>query len=333
MLYARPNLSKEYFKQIAGTELILSGDTKIRKENGLLLYNGSAYIPFDIASNYAENKILRVVDNKIVLTDENSQATEFFDTDRETTRDGLPKVTVGGDNTLVNFIENYFFPDVPPTIALTLNIYERAFGDGSDGAMTVSINQGTHPIKKLRVSSQGDGVFDVLVFDNDSRASVTHNQVINAPSAIHTPTNKALLKTEAFYYAEITTTNDDVFIEEISVIWRNEIKWKIGNLIYDNPTAILQGSGFSKSFSEDRFFEITDTFNTVDKHRIAIYYPLSFGMPMVYINDMYINSMSNENLGGLTIVNNYTNILGYTNDYVVIETPFALFGKNNIKIL
>ena len=43
--FARPDLGNTQFKQLTGTTLTLSGVTQINKNNGLQLYDGSAYVP------------------------------------------------------------------------------------------------------------------------------------------------------------------------------------------------------------------------------------------------------------------------------------------------
>ena len=91
----------------------------------------------------------------------------FFDSNRYTSRSGLPEVLVGSNN-LNDFINTYFFPDRNPILNLytdTTSTY-REIGDSSNLTFTYSIVKKTYGISSITLN--GDNIIPDTSIANDS---------------------------------------------------------------------------------------------------------------------------------------------------------------------
>ena len=116
--FARPNLSDEQFKQISGTTLTLSGQTRIANVEGFSISDGSTYIPI-IVTGGTFNDVLTYKNGQIVLAEPTaSGGTGVYTCLSPTT------VTVGGlacntaiyGRSITNILQSILVPLVYPTL-------------------------------------------------------------------------------------------------------------------------------------------------------------------------------------------------------------------------
>ena len=118
--FARPNLEDVAFKQINGSTLTLSGQTRIASIGGLSFLSGTTYIPIIITggTNY---DVLTLVNGQLKLEVPSSGASTGYYTCRTPSTvcvGGLSTSTILTGRTIANILQEVLAPVCNPTIAL-----------------------------------------------------------------------------------------------------------------------------------------------------------------------------------------------------------------------
>lgn len=116
--FARPNLSDEQFKQLNGTTLTLSGQTRIANVSGFSISDGSTYIPI-IVTGGTYNDVLTYRNGQIVLAESTaSGGTGVYTCASPTTCTvgGLPAGCAIYGCSVVDILQSILVPTVPPAV-------------------------------------------------------------------------------------------------------------------------------------------------------------------------------------------------------------------------
>ncbi len=157
-LVTRPNIDNRQFTQISGTTFNWEGENDFV---GILKSKG-VEIDAD-ASEALSGFTLSFINNKIKLVDPSSFIDSDFDSDRATTRDGIPSVNVGG-TTIKEFLEEYFFPSVPPDSSINVSSSTREFGDDTYANISWNITRNTQPISSIEIEKKIKKSFQMKLF-------------------------------------------------------------------------------------------------------------------------------------------------------------------------
>lgn len=332
--YSRPDLSDLQFKQEKDSELHLSGTTHISTITGFTLNDGSAGGQVLVTASGAS-----LATNGFVLTYDNSQGviklspssasggTTCFDTDRTTTRSGIPAVCVGGACTLNNFLEGYFFPAVGPSssISIATGGASREFGDNAVGNLCYQAIRETNQICLVAISDDGIPGYDEFCVTNpiagDCCGTLPYTYPGNCPIP---PTGTS--QTSASFQVCVADTSGCADVDSATISWRNKRFTLKSSTLYTDGTisGVLSGGVLSTSKA--------NTINTTFNNEFFYYiYPSSFGTPSFTVNGLPNNAWGNAGTGTLYKFN-YTNTNGYENQYYVARSDSRITGSFNIVI-
>jgi hypothetical protein len=159
--FTRPDLSDIQFKQMSGSTLNLSGTTDFV---GTLKSKG---VEIDAtltgATSAVTGHVLTYLAGKIRLApSQGGGGGGTFDSNRATTRAGIPSVNVGGSS-INQFLEGYFFPSVPPSAGISGG-GTRQFGNNAGFTLSWTATRRTQPITSITVNglSVASGFFSAL---------------------------------------------------------------------------------------------------------------------------------------------------------------------------
>lgn len=330
--FSRPNLSDVEFKQTCDSVLSLSGLTKIKNVSGLTLSNGQGDdVLLNVSgasSGTTENHVLTYTNGEITLKPSSASGTTTeFDTDRFTTRSGIPEVCVGGDCTINNFLEEYFFPAVGPSASLSIASGgdNREFGDTSVGNLSYSATRETHEICLIEIDDDGDGTCNNIIVSTPISSSCSGSIPYTYPFQCATVTGTT--SSSVSFGMNVETVCGESANSTTSISWRNKRFTIKSSTLYtdDSIETLLTGGELSTTKSK--------TLNNESFNNEFFYYvyPEIFGNPTFKVNGLQNNAWGNESINTLYKFN-YTNSQSYTTRYIVARSDNRITGTFNIEI-
>lgn len=333
--FSRPNLDDLQFKQTPNTVLSLSGQTRIRTWSGLTLSDGAGGDILVTASGASsattEGYVLTYLNGSISLQPSSASGGTFtFDTDRATTRSGIPSVNVGGACTVNNFLEGYFFPAVGPSSSLSIASggASREFGDSAVGNLCYRAERETNQICFVAVDDDADGSFDNIIVSGpiagDCCGTVSYTYPGTCPIP---PTGTSQTSVSYSVCVESTAVPTEVSTSSANITWRNKRFTLKSSTLYTDGTisAALSGGELSTSIGKTLS-------NQVFNNEFFYYvYPSSFGTPNFTVNGLPNNAWGNAGTGTLFKIS-YTNAQSYVNEYYVARSDSRITGTYNIVI-
>lgn len=339
--FSRPNLSDLSFKQTPTSELSLSGQTRIKNSSGLTLSDGAAGDVIVTASGAStattQGHVLTYYDGSITLRPSGGGSV-IFDTDRFTTRDGIPEVCVGGDNTINNFIEGYFFPAVGPSASLSASNNERQFGDDDPGTLSYEAIRNTYQIDTISIDANGDGTTDQFPVTTPITGDCCGTQQYTFGGSCAIPPSGTTETNITYCICVETVCNQPIdgctSVDTVEVTWRNKKYYFLSNTKYESNDALtLQNtanglSGSQAVLTTDKSANLSLTFNNEFFYYM---YPTTFGTPTFVVNGLPNNAWGNSDIDTLFKID-FTNSDGYLNQYYVARSDNRITGSYTIGI-
>lgn len=335
--FSRPNLEDLQFKQTPGSVLSLSGQTRIKTWSGLTLSDGAGSDILITASGASsattEGYVLTYLNGLISLQPSSSSGGTFqFDTDRLTTRSGIPSVCVGGACTVNNFLEGYFFPAVDPnaTLSIASGGASRQFGDCSVGNLCYQGLRETNQICLIALDHNADGSYEApFPVTSPIAGDCCGTQAYTYSFGCATPATGTSQTSVSFKVcvADVCAKCD---ITTASISWRNKVfGLKSSTLYSDGSISAALGSAFVSELSTTKARTLS---NQIFSNQFFYWiYPSSFGTPTFTVNGLPNNAWGNSGSGTLFKFD-YTNTNGYTNQYYVARSDSRITGTYNINI-
>jgi hypothetical protein len=298
--FTRPNLSDIQFRQLTGDTLNLSGTTNF---SGILKSKG---VEIDATFSGITGSVLTYIDGKIRLAPQNGLNGDInFDSNRITTRQGIPSVNVGG-TTVKDFLEGYFFPSIPP-IALISGGGTRLFGNNSNLTLNWSVTRKTLPITSITVNGilVPSGFFSALPIDGflvSATTATINTPNVNQSYTINVNTSEENINSSTsinFSHKRYYFQNNQDLISFSDINTSNVI----------NTYSTLSNSEFSNSISKSTF-----SLNFVNQFFYYVH-RASLGNATFTINGLANNDFSTKDFS-------------FTNEFGFIET-FRIYKSNN----
>jgi hypothetical protein len=306
--FTRPDLSDIQFKQMSGSTLTMSGLTNF---SGILK---SKNVEIDAsltgATSAITGHVLTYLAGKIRLAPAGSGSGDStFDSNRTTTRSGIPAVNVGGA-TVKQFLEGYFFPSVPPTVSISGGA-TRYFGNNASFTLNWSVTRRTLPITSITVNG--------LVVPSPFFSGLAQNAslVSGTTATITTPnTNQT--------YQIVTTTASENVNASTSITFSHK-RYFYGdtqNLLDDglftdagrSTNVNLNDVGGKSEFATTR---VKSSFPITLSNQFFYYvFPVTFGSASFTINGLSNTDFSVKDF-------TFTNPFGFA-------TTFRMYRSNNI---
>lgn len=309
--FTRPDLSDIQFRQLTGSTLTMSGVTDF---HGTLKSKGTI-IDGTItgATSAATGHVLTYIAGKIQLAP-SSGGNNGFDSNRVTTRSGVPAVSV--NSTTVNgFLEGYFFPSVPPTAVINGGV-TRQFGNNAGLTLNWTATRHTLPITSITVNglSVSSGFFSALPVNGSVSSGTT--ATIATPNVNQT------------YNMNVTTATESVNAST-SIVF-NHKRYFFG----DNQDLIPMNDSATSSVvnlhdpanAEFATSRVKSTFAiTLSGQFIYYVYPTTFGAAIFTINGLLNTDFSFKDFV-------FTNPFGYSTSFRVYRSNNILNGTFNIAV-
>jgi len=325
--FSRPSLEDLQFKQLVGSTLTLSGQTKIAKTTGLTLSNGAgSYVPI-ILTGGTSGETLTYINGQVVFRAPNISTTPIFNTCRPTTRVGIPTVDVGGVCSVQNFLEGYFFPSVVPSSSISIvtggNI--REYGDCSVGNLCWSVVRNTMPISDIKLSIDGSGAFNSIVIPNggsqNGLTGYSYSFSCAAPGS-------GVTSTSVNFKVCANTCINEPTSGATAIIWSNK------NFYFKDPVLLTQytvGAVLSATTGHLSTTIALSTGMTFNNEFFYYAYPKVYGTPTFTIDGFSNNAWGNIGSGTL-FTTTFVNTKGYANKYYVARSDNRISGTFNICI-
>jgi hypothetical protein len=315
--FTRPDLSDIQFKQMSGSTLTMSGATDFigqLKSKGVEIDATIVGSPSGVTGH-----VLTYIGGKIKLAPSGSGTSDSsFDSNRTTTRVGIPAVNVGGA-TVKQFLEGYFFPSVPPTLSIVGGT-TRYFGNNASFVLNWTVTRRTLPITSITVNglSVPSGFFSGLP-QNGSLSSGT-TATIATPN---TNQNYILNTTTASENVNAVTTmsfsHKRYFYGENQDLLDNGLFSDAGRSTNVNLNDVGGKSEFAGSKAKG-------TFSITLSNQFFYYiYPTSFGAAAFTINGLSNNDFSFADFS-------FTNPFGFVTTFRMYRTNNLLNGTFNIAV-
>lgn len=315
--FTRPDLSDIQFKQMSGSTLTMSGTTDFI---GILKSKG---VEIDAtltgATSATTGHVLTYLDGKIRLAPAGSgSGNNVFNSVRTTTRSGIPAVNVGG-TTIQQFLEGYFFPSVPPTLAITGG-GTRMFGNNSGLTLNWTVTRRTLPITSITVNGLAvPSGFFIGLAQNSSLSSgttatitnpnVNQNFVLNTTTASENvnASTSIVFSHKRYFYGDNQNILDDGLFTDVG---------RSNNL---NLHDIVGESEFSSTKTKSTFSI------TLASEFLYYVYPLSFGVASFTINGLLNTDFSVKDF-------TFTNPYGYATTFRICRSNNLLNGTFNVAV-
>lgn len=302
--FTRPSISDTQMRQLTGDTINLSGTTNFV---GTLKSKGTI-IDGSVTGATSGDVLTYIGGGRIKLT--SGSGASAFDSNRTTTRSGIPAVNVAG-STVNQFLEGYFFPSVPPGAALSGG-NTRYFGDNSTVNLSYTATRNTLPITSIKL----DGVAITITNGGNTQSGVT-GKTLSTPN-----TNQTF--TLAVKDSSNATTNAST-----SVVFSNK-RYFYGdnvNLIGQSDAAITTNVNLhdpaNAEFASSR---VKGTFSLTLSGQFFYYViPASFGTP-----SFVINGLSNTDFSSQAFT--HTNPFGFTVPFVIWRTNNLLSGNFSFSV-
>lgn len=317
-LITKPNLDNRQFQQKDGTILTMSGETNFV---GVLKSKGVEIDAND--TDAEEGYALKYIGGKIVL-DELPPSDPEFNSERPTTRVGIPSVNVGG-NTVTEFLEEYFFPSVPPTGTISVTNNQKQFGDNSGSQINWSVVRNTYPIVEIGIDSNGDTVYNILP------TPTGENQSGNTPAIFTTAQYQPAQgtnQTNITYRLMVKSSIDEINTYTTQITWRHKRYWFKNSNVYGSGDGV-QLTNLMNNGNSELTTNKTKTFTNYSLSGEYFYfaYPKSYGLPSIIVNGLTNTAWENT-----LFEINFTNSNGYIEPYYIFRSDAQLNASFNIQI-
>ena len=308
--FTRPDLSDIQFKQMSGSTLTLSGITDFF---GVLKSKG---VEIDAtltgATSATTGHVLTYLDGKIRLAPSGSGGgggNNAFDSNRTTTRSGIPAVNVGG-MTVQQFLEGYFFPSVLPNASITGGV-TRYFGNNTPFTLNWTATRRTLPLTSITVNGLAvpSGFFIGLPqngsLSSGTTATITnpntnqnYNITVTTASESVNASTSVVFSHKRYFYGDNQNLLDDGLFNDVGRSNNVNIH-DVGGQSEFATTKVK--SAFAITLSGQFFYYV---------------YPLSFGAAAFTINGLSNTDFSFKDF-------TFTNPFGFA-------TTFRMYRSNNI---
>lgn len=350
--FARPDLSDVQFRQCIGSQLTLSGETRIATTSGLTLVGDSGYIPLHATGASVNYVMTYDADGVIRLKESTISGTTLpFSAGTNTiTRfcnNTEYNVNVGA-STVTTFLEEFFFPSVPPASSLSVatsfsggstSASVREFGDASFGNLCWSVTCCTYPLTCIALDTSGDGTYNCSVYSGvgtgTTNGTVPYTYI---PGNLACPTGTGNTCCAVTYRLSACTCTGEVPATNpatAAISWRNKRYDYLSSTAYDSAnTSGLDTSLVSSPrcavLTTSKAMCCTITFN----NQFFYYaYPKVFGTPTFVINGLPNNAWGNLTTGTLFELPSFTNCSGYSGTtYYVARSDSRITGDYTISI-
>jgi hypothetical protein len=315
--FTRPDLSDIQFKQMSGSTLTMSGTTDFTgqlKSKGVEIDATIVGAPSGVTGH-----VLTYLNGKIQLAPTSSGSSDSsFDSNRTTTRVGVPAVNVGGA-TVKQFLEGYFFPSVLPSLTITGGV-TRYFGNNAPFTLNWTVTRRTLPITSITVHGMSvPSGFFVGLPQNGSLTSGT-TATIGTPN-----TNQTFIlnATTASENVNATTTmtfsHKRYYYGESQNLLDNGLFTDAGRSANVNLNDVPSKAEFASS-------RVKGTFSITLSNQFFYYvYPVSFGAASFTINGLLNNDFSFTDF-------TFTNPFGFPTTFRMYRSNNLLNGSFNIAV-
>lgn len=316
--FTRPDLSDIQFKQMSGSTLTMSGETNF---TGILK---SKNVEIDAtltgATSSITGHVLTYLGGKIRLAPPGggSSGDLTFDSNRTTTRSGIPAVNVGG-TTIKQFLEGYFFPSVPPTVSISGG-GTRMFGNNAALTLNWSVTRRTLPITSITVNG--------LVVPSAFFSGLAQNATLSSG----TTANITTPNTNQTFPIAVTTASENVNgSTSVSFSHKRYYYGETQNLIDDGLFTDAGRSAnvnLNETASESEFAStrVKSTFSITLSNQFFYYvYPVTFGNASFTINGLLNTDFSVKDF-------TFTNPFGFATTFRMYRSNNLLNGTFNIAV-
>ena len=219
-----------------------------------------------------------------------------FNGRRPITRSGYSGINLNTDD-INQFLENFFFPAVPPALSLSATNTTREFGSSTLTTLNWSVTKQTRGIATINVAGNSVTVPTNINDDSDTAGSIGSGSV-NTNTSINTNTT---------FNMSITDSVGNAFNTSVTVVYSNKRYWgrvdltSVGNpdltsnpslaasvtpIITDGLILALNGAGVGSGneFASNR----NKSYNGIDGagQYLIFAFPSSFGTPTFTVNGL-----------------------------------------------
>jgi len=325
--FSRPELSDIQFKQLSGSTLTLSGQTRIAVPSGLTLIGQSGnYIPINLTTGNTNNNVLTYTNGQIKLLPQSGGNGVYTGASPTTcTVGGLVCCSSIYGCSISDILETILVPPIPLSTSLSIATggASRQFGDCSVGNLCWNVVKNTNLITCIAISRCGNGVYQSLY--SGAGIGTTGGTTGYTYASCATPATGVTTTSVSFYLSGKTTANE-VSATNTSIVWQNK-KFYFGNSTLYNSSAIsVVLSATTGTLSTTKVLNITQTLN----NQFFYYaYPKTFGVPSFTVNGLPNNAWGNPSTGTLFTIT-YINTNGYSNQYYVARSDNRITGTFSI---
>lgn len=350
--FARPDMSDIQFKQLKGSELTLSGTTRIATTTGFTLVSDGGYIPI-VATGETEGYVMTYNSSKGVIELAESTisgATIPFSagTNSVTRFSNNTEYNVNVTaNTVTTFLEDFFFPPVPPTSSLSvLNTYSggsisasvRQMGDVSMGCLCWDVVCNTYPFCAIFASTNGSGSYNCEIYCGTGIGTTGDCVTYTYTPSAATPTF-ACISNSVIFCLSGTSCVDEVTTSSANILWRNKrYDFANANLYNSGDISTIESIANSlPSSSSNGGTSVLMTSKTMcctimfDNEFFYYLYPKILGTPSFVVNGLPNNAWGNESINTLFDVT-FTNNNTYDNEYYVARSDSRITGSYVISV-
>jgi len=326
--FSRPELSDIQFKQLSGSTLTLSGQTRIAVPSGLTLIGQSGnYIPINLTTGNTNNNVLTYTNGQIKLLPQSGGNGVYTGASPTTcTVGGLVCCSSIYGCSISDILETILVPPIPLSTSLSIATggASRQFGDCSVGNLCWNVVKNTNLITCIAISRCGNGVYQSL-YSGAGIGTTGGTTGYTYAFSCATPATGVTTTSVSFYLSGKTTANE-VSATNTSIVWQNK-KFYFGNSTLYNSSAIsVVLSATTGTLSTTKVLNITQTLN----NQFFYYaYPKTFGVPSFTVNGLPNNAWGNPSTGTLFTIT-YINTNGYSNQYYVARSDNRITGTFSI---
>lgn len=349
--FARPDLSDVQFRQCIGSQLTLSGQTRVASISGLSLVGDSSYIPIHATGN-TDGYVLTydVTDQTIRLKESTISGTTLpfsAGTNAITRFANNTEYNVNvGASTVTTFLEDFFFPAVPPTSSLSVattyccgstSASVREFGDESFGNLCWSVTCCTYPFTCIAYDCDGDGTYDTTIYSGSGTGTTNGTVPYTYNSLCASPTGTGNTSTSETYCLSACTCTGEVPITNpatASITWRNKRYDYKSSTLYTASSGIdcfsCIGGLRNAVLTTSKTMTCTITFSN---EYFYYAYPKVLGTPTFTINGLPNNAWGDSSIGTLFTVDGMNNCTGYSGTtYYVARSDSRITGDYIISV-
>lgn len=330
--FARPNLGDVEFKQLSGTTLTLSGQTRIATPTGLELSDGTGgYIPVMATGETVSNgDVLTYENGKISLKPGGGGSGIYYEASPTTcTVGGLAAGTQITGRTIACILKDILVPVIPisSSLSITTGNATRLFGDVTIGNLCWCACKytGSNPVSYAAVKCSHASADYYEVFNGLSNVSVGGTIQYNFPFSCACPAS-AVVSSSANFSMCATSCDNVKTTSNATITWMNNI-YCIGNGTYYSAgncagLCALMNSTPYKQLSSSKTLAISRTFNNEFFYYM---YPQVMGTPTFTINGLQNNAWGNLATGSLFTMS-FNNTCNYTSTYYIARSDSKISG-------